>query len=650
MTFCSFRKANHRGFGLTAAFAALVIVLAFFAVSRTQDQAVLIYSTLPRLAAGLLSGALLGLGGAVFQRVFTNPLAEPSLLGITGGAALSMAASLIFVPVLWSHGYQLVALAGAALALIIVLAVAWGPRLSSQTLILTGVMINLLCNAAYAILVLFNHDFLSNLLTWQAGSLQQSGWRPTVRLAVLLALAVGPLGLLERPLRLLALGDGGAAGLGLSVRTTKLLLLVLASSLAAFVAAEFGQIGLIGLAAPALSRAIWRQPHPGLLKAAVTGALLLSVTDQFMRLLASFAGDLPVGAAAGLLAGPVLIFLARRGENTAPVTMPTFTPRGRDFGKTLAVLTLILGVVFTLALFFGRGEEGWAIAGKADLAFIWRWRFPPLLAAASAGFCLALAGLLLQRLLRNPLASPDILGIGHGAGLALAIAFIILPTVGVATKFTITSTGAATAIFIVTILGARSRFEPTRMLLLGVGLASTANAMLVLALAGGGQRGAALLGWFAGMTAGADLASGVSALAVGMACLLVSLCMHRQIDLIALDDKTATSFGVGVRCTRLIVLGVAALATAAGTMVVGPISFIGLMVPHFAAVLGFRKTASISVASALIGALIMTACEWLARNLAWPWPLSPSLLAALVGGPWFLWHLRRQSLDQPLSS
>ncbi|MDG8288244.1 iron chelate uptake ABC transporter family permease subunit, partial [Streptococcus pneumoniae] len=87
-----------------------------------------------------------------------------------------------------------------------------------------------------------------------------------------------------------------------------------------------------------------------------------------------------------------------------------------------------------------------------DLALVWRWRLPPLLAASGAGLCLAVAGFILQRLLRNPLASPDLLGISHGAGLALAVAFVILPTLGVATKLAITSLGAIAALLVVTLL------------------------------------------------------------------------------------------------------------------------------------------------------------------------------------------------------
>lgn len=636
---------TRRGLRLTALFALPAIALALVAAVQTIDPAILFYSTLPRIAAAVVSGFLLGLGGAVFQRTFDNPLAEPTVLGISGGAALALAASLVFAPVLWSHGYQVVALAGAALALATTLAVAWGPRLSSSTLLLAGIMLNLFCNAAYTALVLFNHDFLSNLLTWQAGSLQQSGWGPSLRLMVLAVLAIGPLCLLEKPLRLLSLGHEAAANLGVSVRTIKLLLLVIASFLAASVTAEFGQIGLIGLAAPAIARAVWGRAHPGLLQCAVTGAWLLLLTDQVMRLLSAVAGDLPVGAAAGLLAGPVLILLARRAPASAPKVMPIPAARPAGDRRLLLLLAAALPLAAFVALFYGRGPEGWAFAGQDDLALIWRWRLPPLLASAGAGVCLALAGLLLQRLLRNPLASPDLLGITHGAGLALAIAFVILPTMGVATKFAITAAGAAAALLAVTLLGLRSRFEPSRMLLLGLGLANTANAVLVIALAGGGQRGAALLGWFAGMTAGVDMTAAMAACVTGLFCLAACLLMHRRIDLIALGDATATGFGVPVRTSRALGIGLAALAIAAGTMVVGPISFIGLMIPHVAALIGFRGMATASIASALIGALIMVLAEWLSRNLAWPWPLSPSLIAALVGGPWFLWHLRRQAKE-----
>lgn len=639
------RRQTMRGIAFTALLALIAVTLAGQGIMGTADPALLTYSTLPRIAAALIAGFSLGLGGAVFQRIFSNPLAEPGLLGISGGSALALAASLVFAPSLWSYGYQLVAVAGSSLALLIVLTVAWGPRLSSPTLILAGVMVNLYCSAAYAVLVLFNHDFLTNLLSWQAGSLQQSGWGPSMRLLALTTATSLPLLLLERPLRLLSLGDEGARSLGVSVRAIKLLLLAGASLLAATVTAEFGQIGFIGLAAPALARTIWRQSQPGLLKAAITGALLLLATDQIMRLLSAIAGDLPVGAAAGLLTGPLLLVLARRERLTAsgfPAVLPSANRRRRG-SPLLTLFAIVLAAAFAFGLVYGRAPGGWSSLTQADLALTLRWRLPSLLASAGAGLCLALAGFLLQRLLRNPLASPDLLGIGHGAGLALAISFIVLPAAGLATKFAITTVAAVVTLLAILMLGWRSRFEPSRMLLLGVGLSSTANALLVLTLAVGGQRGAALLGWFSGMTGGVSLDQAVAVSLIGLLCLIACVLMHRQVDMIGLGDPTARSIGVSIRKTRSLGLGIAAIATAAGTVVVGPMSFIGLMVPHFAAALGFRGTAATGIACGLIGALLMVIAEWLSRTLAWPWPLSPGLIAAMVGGPWFLWQIRRQA-------
>ncbi|KND16264.1 iron-hydroxamate transporter permease subunit [Pannonibacter phragmitetus] len=629
---------------LTGLLAVPALALAVLAITGTPDPLILTYSLLPRILAALVAGALLGLGGAVFQRVFNNPLAEPSLLGITGGAALCMAATLVLAPVLWSQGYQIVALAGAGLALAAVLAIAWGPHLNSQKLVLAGVMVNLLCNAAYSLLALFNHDFLSNLLTWQAGSLQQNGWAAPLRLTVLALIAIIPLWLLERPLRLLALGDAGATSLGLPVRMVKLLMLGLVSCLAACVTAEFGQIGLIGLAAPALARAIGQRASPGLATAALTGALLLLTADQCMRLLAPLAGDLPVGAAAGLFAGPLLILLARRASGSVPLTFQLQAPQRKAGARLLLLLGLALTLAFAAALIVGRVPGGWSLAlDGGELARIWQWRLPPLLGSASAGLCLALAGLLLQRLLRNPLASPDLLGIGHGAGLALALALVILPAASAPAKLAVTLTGAGLAMLAVTLLALRSRFDPARMLLIGAGIASTANALLVLVMAGGGQRGAALLGWFSGITSSTSLPVAVAAALTGCVCLAGSLLLSRRVDLVALGEPAAISLGVPVRRTRILGLTLAALATAAGTLVTGPVSFIGILVPHLVTRLGFRGTASASIACGLTGALLMTLAEWASQTLAWPWPLSPGLLAALLGGPCFLWLLRRQT-------
>lgn len=449
---------------------------------------VLTQSSLPRLAMALLAGFLLSMAGEVCQRIFANPLAEPGLLGISGGASLALAAGLLLAPALWQAAPGLLALTGAAGALILVLAVAWGRGLHSQALVLAGVMVNLCAAAAHALLVLFNHDFLQELLTWQAGSLAQAGWQSGLGLLAQTAPVAGALWLLHRPLQLLMLGEETAQGLGLSVRRTKLLLLAAAAWLTASVVATVGLIGFVGLAGPALARGLGGRSggvsRPNLPRAGLWGAVVLLLADQTARLLSGFAGDVPVGAASGLLIGPLLVLLAlgSRSPDLPARHEPPAQARPRRPMRALLPLALAVPVLLAIALLIGRSETDLHLTTAGDLAAVLRWRLPPLLLAAGAGACLALSGLLLQRLLRNPLTSPDLLGVGHGAGLAFALAMVFLPESGLVSRFVLTATGAGAMLALVTLLAARARFAVSRLLLIGVGLGSTAQAFLTLVL------------------------------------------------------------------------------------------------------------------------------------------------------------------------
>ncbi|WP_320188584.1 Fe(3+)-hydroxamate ABC transporter permease FhuB [Agrobacterium rosae] len=611
----------------------------------TPSEALVYYGLLPRIVVALVAGFALGLGGTVFQQVLDNQLAEPGLLGVSSGAGLALAASLLYAPPLWRSGPEVVALAGAGLALMVVLGVAFGRGMASNTLILAGVVVNLYCGALYSLLVLFNHDFLTDLLRWQAGSLQQSGWRGLTMLLPQVAVISGAVFLMQRPLTLLSLGDGTAKTLGVSSTTMKIVALACASMLAAFVTANFGIIGFIGLAAPALARTLWPNNNTRLLRSAVTGAVLLLLADQLVRLLSQYAGDIPVGAAAGLLTGPLLVALALRNRKAslphhdiAPIQSSI---KIRSTAQLTGILAVLLIAVTIMAFFVGQSQMGWQVATLSDMEPAVNWRLPRVLASVGAGACLAISGFILQRSLRNPLASPDLLGIGHGAGLGLAFAIILLPAASIWSKFAVASVGAVFVLGLVVLLSWRNAFHPERTLLIGVGLGSTMNSLLVLVLAGGGPKAAALLSWFAGSTGGVSLDEALAVSVVAILTLISGVLCHRWLELSSLGDPTATSLGVPMKASRALVLVTASIATAAATIVIGPLSFIGLMVPHLAKMIGFRRVADSLVGCALLGGLLMVFCDWLGRNLIWPWPMSPGLLAAFIGGPLLLWLIHR---------
>lgn len=624
----------------------------WFALLRSPDladpaQIVAYFSLLPRIAAALLCGFALGLAGAIFQNVLRNPLAEPGLLGITSGAQLALAASLLFAPSLWQSGYELVALAGSAVAFGVILAAASGKGLGASAFVLTGVVVSLYCSAVYALLILFNHDYLLNLLAWQAGSMQQGGWQSVLSLLT----QTGPVTLsilvLARPLRILSLGDGAARSLGLSPALLKSLLLALAAMLAAFVTAAVGLVGFVALAAPALARAAWPSGGRHPVVAACVGGMLLLFIDQLLRIVAPFAGDIPAGAAAGLFTGPLLVLLLLRNRQAEPPRAdagPLTSGRLHHPLRAIGLLCCLLLVAAAMSLLSGMTIDGWRFLSTADPWSLWRWRAPRILGAAGAGACLAVAGLLVQKAMRNPLASPELLGVGHGAGLALVLVFMLLPAGGIWSKFAISAAGAAAMLALVATLARRTAFQPERTLLIGVGLGAMVQALLILFLASGGPQGAALLSWFSGSMGAVRFGAAGMVAIVAVFALTVAMVCSRWVEILPLGDQAATAIGLPSRSARSVMLLVAAMATAAATMIVGPISFIGLMVPHLVALAGFRRAVDQLLASAFAGALLMVAADWIGRNLAWPWPMAPGLIAAMISGPFFFRLIRRGRL------
>ena len=212
------------------------------------------YSFLPRLAIGVLAGMALAMAGLLFQQVLRNPLAEPATLGIAAGANLAMSASMIVFPGLLVVGLTNLALAGAALTALVLYLLIARQGLDPLKVILTGMVISLYGNALNTLMVLFNHDYLSDLFSWQAGSLSQSGWQATQFLLLPLLILMALSALLARPLALIGLSDQSAGALGVSVVKVRIATLAVAVALSALVTSQLGIIGFVGLAAPALVR------------------------------------------------------------------------------------------------------------------------------------------------------------------------------------------------------------------------------------------------------------------------------------------------------------------------------------------------------------------------------------------------------------
>ncbi|GLS31268.1 iron complex transport system permease protein [Mesorhizobium albiziae] len=613
-------------------------------IDADLQQIILDYTILPRAAVAILGGAALGLAGLLLQRVLRNPLAEPSTLGISAGAQLAMAAATIYAPstMAWSQGA--VAFAGGVLVVTIVLALTWRRGLEPVSVVLAGMMLALTCNAASAALILANGEYLFSLFIWGGGSLLQQSWGPATAITLPLCLGLGAAMLMLRPLSILGLDDSSARNLGVAPNVTRLLVVALAVWIATTVTAEVGVIGFVGLAAPALATLSGaRTLQQRLVWAPIIGAILLWLTDGLVQLAAGQGGQrVPTGAATALLGGPLLLWLLPR---LRMFEWPSLSTSAATIQRAKAPpFVLILSAVGVLAaaacaLIVGRGPDGWSVATGSLLADLWGLRAPRVGVAAVAGAMLGAAGVVIQRMTGNPLASPEVLGVGGGAGAGLTAVIIFDITAGLGWQLFGSAIGASLALVAILATGARGNFGPERLLLAGVAMSALCSAMLTAVISLGNAQSYVLLRWLSGSTSDATMLQVWTALVLLCASCLPLLFLSRWLDILPLGSTAARSLGMPLRAARLVLVLLTAIITACATMFIGPLSFIGLIAPHVARLCGLTHARHHLIGSTLIGALVMVLSDWLARMVAFPYQLPVGLFASLISGPYLVYLL-----------
>ena len=281
------------------------------------DTAIVLELRLPRALVAALVGGALATSGAVFQALLRNPLADPYILGVSGGAAVGAVAA--FAAGALALGGWIVpaaAFAGAIGAVVIVFRVAAssGRALDTRVLLLAGVVAGAFFNALILLfLTLSGAGAFRSAIFWLMGSLADASWAQSVVLALYLLPATAALFLLARPLDLLALGEEPALYLGVPVERVKLAAYVVASLVVAASVATCGAIGFVGLVVPHALRLVWGSGHRLLLPASfLAGAAFLLLADTAARTVAG-AQELPVGVVTALVGVPVFAtLLARR--------------------------------------------------------------------------------------------------------------------------------------------------------------------------------------------------------------------------------------------------------------------------------------------------------------------------------------------------
>ncbi|MBL0529084.1 Fe(3+)-hydroxamate ABC transporter permease FhuB [Aeromonas caviae] len=609
-------------------------------------QAVVHFSWLPRLAICLLAGAALGLAGTLMQQVLRNPLASPTTLGVASGAQLALMMVTLLAPSWLLIGREWIAMAGGSLAMGLVFALAWRRQLNPVVIVFAGLVINLYLAAISMGLLLFFQEELKGLLVWGSGSLAQNSWSGVGYLLPRLLLAAMLAVVLVRPLAVLELDDASARSLGVSLKHLRFAGLGLAVFITACVVSVVGLIGFIGLAAPAMVRLLGvRKLAQRLLWAPILGALLLAATDLLLQTLSRFWPVLiPTGAMTALLGAPLLLWLIPRlGIKQSAPKANSSLQLARHPAPTRLVGLMVLGLAAAViaSLLFGQGMGGWGWPSWLRWQAQLEWRLPRTLAAGAAGVLLALAGTLLQRVSNNPMASPELLGVSGGTFMGVIAAALLLPALPLPMMLLGGLVGAFACLLLLVLINRRNGFQPERILLSGIAITALFEPLQAIALANGDLRVQQLLSWMSGstyyVTQPVALALVVLALLMLAACLLVS----RWLDLMPMGPAVATALGIHLGRAQLTILLLVAVLTASATMVIGPLSFAGLLAPHLARLMGLVRARWHLLGAAGCGALLMVSADWIGQQILFPQEVPVGLVSTLLGGAYFMWCLRR---------
>jgi iron complex transport system permease protein len=282
---------------------------------RGSDEHAFIIRTLrlPRALTGLAVGAAFGLSGAIFQRLTSNALASPDIIGVNAGAAVAAVFAIVVVHAA-GPAVTVAALAGAGLTSIATYVLAYRRGVTGYRLILVGIGVAAVLNAVVQYLLTRAEIYdAQQAVVWLTGSLNGRGWDDLRPVAVTFALVLPVVLLVARHIRAIELGDDAARGLGVRVERSRAVLLLAGVALAAVATASAGPIGFVALIVPQITRQLVGGRVLGLLPAAAGGALLVIASDVVARQL--FAPvELPVGLVTAVLGAPYLLYLIARAD------------------------------------------------------------------------------------------------------------------------------------------------------------------------------------------------------------------------------------------------------------------------------------------------------------------------------------------------
>lgn len=308
----------------------------------------------------------------------------------------------------------------------------------------------------------------------------------------------------------------------------------------------------------------------------------------------------------------------------------------------LAVLLVLLSTIGSVDLSFNEIIKALINDdNKVVTTIVYKMRLPRNILAALVGANLAVAGILLQSVMKNPLADPGITGVSTGASVAAIIILLSAP------KYTnilpiVAFVGGAIACILVFLMAYKNGIKPGRIVLAGVAVNTILGGVISFLSTMYSDRIQSAMLWLNGSLATKTWVDVNMLFGYSIIALIVSLLLIRSANVLQLGDEAATNLGFNVNLTRLLISGVAVFLAAISTSVVGVISFVGLIVPHISRmIMGSDHKYTIPF-SMVLGSIVLLVADTLGRTIGGAIEIPVGVIMSIVGGPFFLYLLRKR--------
>lgn len=300
-----------------------------------------------------------------------------------------------------------------------------------------------------------------------------------------------------------------------------------------------------------------------------------------------------------------------------------------------AILSLSAGAVWISPI--AVIKEVWS----GDNFILSEFRVPRMLLGILVGAALAISGAVIQGVIRNPLASPDVIGITKGASLAAVIVIIVFPTAPLFVLPVASFIGALVISLILSLLISWQGIKGSQLALIGMAIGAVAMALVQYLLIRNPMEANIALVWLTGSLFGRSMDHVLTILPWLIVAIPVIFLYARKLDILHLGEEVTTALGTHVQRTKMILLFTSVMLAGAAISVVGGLSFLGLIAPHIARSLVGHQHRHIVAMSGLVGALLMVIADGLARIIAPPIDIPVGVLIAIIGAPYFLYVLRK---------